>query len=269
MEEPRRSGYGRAVPILLALALAGCGPGPEAPANVANVPPPVAGDPQGSGTEERPYVEEPVAGGGTIAGRVILSGEPPPRRRQRVDRDAGACGTHEIESEELVVGSDRGLRWAVVRLEQIARGKPLASLGRARIDNRGCVFVPHVALTAVNAEVELRNSDPVAHTMDAYPRRNTLGLQLAGGGSATTRFEYPEVIHVECQIHKWMSCFLWVCEHPYYAVTGADGRFELADVPPGRYIVRAWAERFDDELAREVTVEPGRRAEVEFEFAIR
>ncbi len=204
--------------------------------------------------------------GGRIVGRVSVSGAVPARRKLRVDRDVEACGAHEIDSEELVVSPEGGLRWAVVYLEKIERGKPLDSLGPAVLDNQACVFTPHVLLAAVNAEVEFKNSDSVAHTADAYPRRNTLGVQLVAGTSARKRFEYAEPMRVECQIHKWMSAFLWVCDHPYHAVTREDGTYDLADVPPGKYTVRAWGEFFDAEPTREVTVEPGQDVTADFVF---
>jgi hypothetical protein len=211
-----------------------------------------------------------VENGGRIVGRVGVQGSVPARRRLRVDRDVEPCGgARELESEELVVSADGGLRWAVVRLERIARGKPLDALGPAVLDNRGCVFVPHVLLAPVRAEVEFKNSDPVAHTVDAYPRFNTLGVQLIGGSSAKRAFEYAETFRVECQIHKWMSAFLWVCDHPYHAVTREDGTYELTDVPPGTWVVRAWAEFFEEEVAATVTVEGGKEARADFLFPLK
>lgn len=198
----------------------------------------------------------------------VLGAIPPPRKL-RVTQDAQACGRTEIDSEELTTDAGGGLRWAVVYLDQIARGKPLARLGTAAIENRGCRFVPHVALAAVNAPVAFLNGDAVGHTMDAYPRKNTLGVLLGAGKSDARSFEFAERMRIECQIHKWMSCFLWVCEHPYYTVTGADGSFSLTDVPAGTYTLCAWAEHFEDEWTRAVTVPAGGKTSVEVTFEIR
>ncbi|MBI3267996.1 MAG: hypothetical protein HYZ53_03165 [Planctomycetes bacterium] len=219
--------------------------------------------------EASAYEGGPVANGGTIRGRVTVSGKVPPPKQLPLNKDIVECKKKFVESEELVVSAGGGLRYAVVRLLEIKKGKPLDSLGAGLVDNLECVYVPHLVLAPVNTDVVFKNSDTVVHTVDSFPMKNTLSVPLVAGKSATRKFPFPELMHLECQIHKWMSGFLWVCEHPYFAVTDADGNYELKDVPPGAYKLAAWGEFFMDEPTQEVQVGAGAVARADFTFAIK
>jgi Carboxypeptidase regulatory-like domain len=67
-------------------------------------------------------------------------------------------------------------------------------------------------------------------------------------------------------IHPWMKAYLGVFEHPYFALSGADGRFTLKDLPPGEYTIKAWHERFGTQ-SQKVMIGPKETKEVEFTFA--
>lgn len=252
----------------LVLALAGCGPDPN-PSRPAPALPSQTGGPTASAPGPTPagYLAIAVQGGGTITGRVRARVPTEPPRPLRVTRDVGPCGAREIAPEDRVVNAQGGLRWAVVRIEGIRTGKPLTSLPPARLDNRGCTFVPHVVLVAAGAPVAFSNQDATLHTVDAFPRRNTLSVSLAQGTREQRTLAEPEgPIHLECQLHSWMSGWLWVCEHPYFAVTDADGAFVLTDVPVGEHELRIWAEHAESERSLRATVPAGGTVAVEVVF---
>ncbi len=127
------------------------------------------------------------------------------------------------------------------------------------IDQRGCLFVPRVAAGQVGQPVRFLNSDPLAHNVHASPQESrgwNFILGLKGTSRETTVSKAEPVIEIKCDIHPWMKAYLGVFDHPYFAVTGADGRFMLPNVPPGRYVVQAWHERFG---TREVEVAVGEK----------
>lgn len=114
-------------------------------------------------------------------------------------------------------------------------------------DQKGCTFIPRVFAVQVDQPVRFLNSDPIAHNVHGLPEHSSpwnfsLGVK---GASRTIRIEAPEVmIAIKCDIHPWMRAYVGVFDHPYFALSGADGTFTLKEVPPGQYTVAAWHERF-------------------------
>jgi hypothetical protein len=67
----------------------------------------------------------------------------------------------------------------------------------------------------------------------------------------TTRtFSGSEVmVPLECNVHGWMNAWVGVLPHPYYAVTGTEGRFSIKGLPAGTYTIEAWHEKFGTQTA--------------------
>ncbi len=113
-------------------------------------------------------------------------------------------------------------------------------------DQRGCMFVPRILTVRAGQPLRFVNSDPIAHNVHGSPQRArvwnfSLGVK---GASRTIRIHTPESrIPVSCDIHGWMRAYVAVIDHPYFALSDAEGRFALADVPPGSYVIEAWHER--------------------------
>lgn len=114
------------------------------------------------------------------------------------------------------------------------------------IDQRGCLYEPRVVGAQVGQAIEYRNSDRVLHNVHGKPEASS-GWNFAlsrQGSQRTLRIDHPEVaVSVRCDLHPWMQGWIGVFDHPYFAVTGADGAFALENVPPGTYVVAAWHER--------------------------
>jgi hypothetical protein len=137
------------------------------------------------------------------------------------------------------------------------------------IDQAGCIYKPHVAGAQVCQPIEFLNSDAMLHNVHGTPTQSppwNFGMSRQGGRQ-TIRIEKPEVmVPVRCDVHPWMQAFIGVVAHPYFQVTGADGRFRLADLPPGDYVVAAWHERFGTREAR-VSVGARETKDVELGYA--
>jgi plastocyanin len=120
------------------------------------------------------------------------------------------------------------------------------------LDQRGCRFVPRVLGVRVGQPLEVLNSDPTEHNVHAMPLRNAEfnRAQPVQGMRETRMFTTPEVmVRIKCDTHGWMTAYAGVLAHPFFAVTGADGGFELSEVPPGHYTVEAWHERLGTRTA--------------------
>ncbi|MFQ5956277.1 MAG: hypothetical protein ACE5KK_00705 [Candidatus Brocadiales bacterium] len=160
---------------------------------------------------------------------------------------------------------------AVVYIKGIQRGKAFArSLEAHPIDQKDYVFVPHVTVVPVGSMVELRNSDQEMHNLHSYSVKNASfneGMPSAGE-PVQKRFDFVEVVRIGCNIHKEMAAWIVVRDNPYYCLTGEDGDFKIADIPPGIYKLAVWHEDFDREelaaLYTDVKVEWGKEFEVDF-----
>ncbi len=139
---------------------------------------------------------------------------------------------------------------------------------RATMDQRNETFVPHVLAITVGTTVDFPNSDNTYHNVFSLrgPRPFDLG-RYAAGRSKSVRFDRPGIVRVFCEIHSHMSAFILVFNHRYFAVTSADGRYQIGRVPPGRYTLVAWNEGAIRESRAVVIPEDG--GPVEADFALR
>ena len=116
--------------------------------------------------------------------------------------------------------------------------------------------------------LRVTNSDPVTHNIHpmAQVNREWNQSQAPQDTPISRRFAKPELmIPVKCNVHKWMRAWVGVVDHPYFAVTGRDGNFELKNVPPGTYTIAAWHEKLG--LKQEtVTIAAGGKQSLNFSF---
>lgn len=195
------------------------------------------------------YVATTVSNGGTVRGTVQFRGSAA-RKRLKVTKDHGTCGRTKL-SQQLVVSGGR-LANAVVYLKGITRGKP-GKKGLAVLDQRKCVYVPHVQAALKRSKLELRSSDGVLHNVNGSQNGRVLfNVAMPMKGQRIRRkLRKAGLIRVKCDAgHTWMRAYIWVFAHPYFAVTGRDGRFELADVPAGSYTLVVWHEKLGTRSAR-------------------
>jgi plastocyanin len=158
-------------------------------------------------------------------------------------------------------------RQSVVYLESAPRGAFERDDRRARMDQRDEAFVPRVLAIPVGTTVDFPNSDPIYHNVFSLSRTKSFDLgRYASGRSKAVRFDRPGIVRVFCDIHSHMSAFILVFAHRYFAVTDAEGRYRIEDVPPGTYAVSVWNEVLPRET-RSVTV-PATSEPVELNFVL-
>ncbi|MCA1559695.1 MAG: hypothetical protein LC753_14115 [Acidobacteria bacterium] len=116
----------------------------------------------------------------------------------------------------------------------------------AKLDQKGCRYMPHVFGLRVGQPLEIINSDPTLHNVHALPDVNqefNFGQAIQGMKNTKTFTAREVMVPFKCDVHGWMSAYAGVLDHPYFAVTANAGTFEIKDVPPGTYVVEAWHEK--------------------------
>ena len=122
----------------------------------------------------------------------------------------------------------------------------------ATIDQKECRYHPHVFGMRVGQPLEIVNSDPTLHNIHAMPKANQEfnNGQPIQGMKMTHTFTAQEVmVPFKCDVHGWMNAYVGVVNHPYFAVTDKDGKFDLKDLPPGTYTIEAWHEKLGAQTA--------------------
>jgi plastocyanin len=189
-----------------------------------------------------------------------------------MDSDAGceqANRGRPVYDASTIVGQAGGLANAFVYIKSGLEGKAFEPVKEpVLIDQRGCMFLPRTIGLLAGQTLEVKNSDPVSHNIHPMPANNREWSQQQSPESPDLehRFPRPEVmIPVKCNVHSWMHAYIGVVEHPYFAVTGPEGAFELRNVPPGDYTIAVWHEKLGDQ-AKPVHVAPSSSATVDFSF---
>jgi plastocyanin len=185
----------------------------------------------------------------TITGTVTFDGKPPALKPIAMDADPACAKKHTapVQNEALELGSGNTMANIMV---YVTKGLPAGKTYPAPttpvvIDQNGCQYKPHVMGIMVGQPYRILNSDGILHnihtTSTANPPSNQ--AQPKFKPKIQIKVEKPETIGVKCDVHGWMSGY-WISEeHPYYAVTDANGAFKIADIPPGDYDVDIWQEK--------------------------
>src|SRR3989339_624106 len=210
------------------------------------------------------YKEIEVKDGGNIVGTVKFDGDLPAAKILKVDKDEQTCGHENKASEELVInGESKGVKNVVVSLVDIAAGKKIEAV-TAVLDQKECLFTPHVIAIPVGSSVDLLNSDNVMHNLHSWSIKNpAFNEGVSGGGKMTKKFDLAEIAKITCDVHKWMSSFIVIKANPYFAVTNENGQFKIENVPAGTYKIEAWQEKLGKK-AGDVTVKSKEEVVVDF-----
>jgi len=183
---------------------------------------------------------------GDLTGTITFKGTPPPERELAPIRDNPDCSAMYPgalpKTKFYVVGSGGELADVVVYLKGVPSASTGASAPPAVLDQKGCLYMPQLLAVQTGQKVVVKNSDPCVHNVHTRPAANPEAnqVQMPGGADLTFTFDKPEpFLKFQCDVHPWMFAWISVFDHPYFAVSGADGKFTIKNVPPGKYTVEA------------------------------
>jgi len=168
-------------------------------------------------------------------------------------------------------GPARGLVTdAVVYLARIPAAAETALVrsprARAQLAQQHEAFVPRVVVVTRGDAVDFPNRDPIYHNVFSLSptKRFDLG-KYRQGRSKTVQFDRAGLVKVFCDIHAEMEAFVLVVPNHAFAQPGSDGSFELPDLPPGGYQLRAWHPDLS-EIVRTIQIPARGDARVELSF---
>jgi hypothetical protein len=135
------------------------------------------------------------------------------------------------------------------------------------INQKGCMYEPHVLAMRANQRLQVVNGDPTSHNIHPTPANNREWNKAEPPGSRVEdSFSREEIaIPVKCNVHPWMKSYVAVFKHPYFTVTGKDGSFDLSNLPPGTYTIKAWHEKFGTSV-QTVTISANETKQISFVF---
>jgi len=195
----------------------------------------------------RPAGKPGRTGSARISGVVRLSGAPPPPPRVTRGSTPECQKNAQPPRESSVLTGPAGeIAEAFVWIrEGLPEGDYPVPAEPVVIDQRGCEYIPHVVGVRAGQPVAFRNDDDALHNVHALGRGSNqfnFGMPLAGMETKRT-FPLPQVmVAIGCDVHPWMRAYAGVVQHPFFAVTGPDGRYALQGLPAGSYTVEAWQE---------------------------
>ncbi|MFZ0772409.1 MAG: carboxypeptidase regulatory-like domain-containing protein [Candidatus Sulfotelmatobacter sp.] len=205
-----------------------------------------------------------------VKGGVKLEGAIPTPTRINMSSDVACARQHNTPalSEEIVADKNGDLQNVVVYVADGLGDRTFdVPAEPVVIQQHGCVYQPHVLALRVNQKVEVINNDPCMHNIHPTPANNRESNKAQATGSTTEEtFTREEVgIPLKCNVHPWMRSYLAVFKHPYFAVTGKDGSFDLSNLPPGTYTISAWQEKLGT-VSQKITVGSNETKTLQFVF---
>jgi len=193
-------------------------------------------------------VAAPPVARGSVHGHVHLNGPAPANEPLRMGADPmckKANADAQVLDQAVVVAADGALANVFIELVGDFPATPVPA-EPVSIDQRRCIYQPRVVGMRAGQALQISNSDDGLHNVHGIStERDSFNVgQPTSHLVNTFHPRDPGILRLKCDVHTWMVAFVGVVNHPYFAVTGADGAFSIRDVPAGTYTLRAWHERF-------------------------
>ena len=212
----------------------------------------------------------PTVTGASVRGAVRYEGKAPAAKAISMAADPSCAQQHRtpVTAQELMVDGKGDLQNVIVFVSEGLGERTFEAPNEpAVIDQKGCMYQPHVLAVRANQKLELVNDDPTSHNIHPQPANNREWNKAEPPGAKLEEaFAREEIaIPVKCNVHPWMRGYIAVFKHPYFAVTGKDGSFDLSNLPPGTYTIKAWHEKLGTST-QTVTIGTNETKEISFVF---
>lgn len=213
---------------------------------------------------------------GEITGKITLKGTPaanPAVREFASDPTCGKLVKEDVFLPYCVVGPGGELTDVFITIKGMSGKSKGASSPPAVLDQKHCAYSPFVSAIQTKQTLLVRNSDPLLHDVTVWPQAGSGNkpvsmAQNQGAPDLKLTFDSPEkFLRFKCDVHPWMFAYVCVVDHPYFAVSGKDGTYKIADLPPGKYTVEATHLKVGT-LTKEIEVKSG-ATNLDFTFELK
>jgi|SRR5579863_1373846 len=211
-----------------------------------------------------------TTGGATVRGVVKFEGTVPKPKLISMAADPSCAQQHSVAvfSQDVMTDAKGDLQNVIVFVSEGLGDRTFDPPSQpVVIEQKGCLYQPHVLAVRANQTLQVVNDDPTSHNIHPTPANNREWNKAEPPGtSLQDSFAREEIaIPVKCNVHPWMRGYIAVFKHPYFAVTGQDGSFDLSSLPPGTYTIKAWHEKFGTST-QTVTIGANETKEISFVF---
>ena len=185
--------------------------------------------------------------GGTLSGRVNFNGKPPKKKTLRMQADPVCGSSHKepIYNQSFIINEKGYLKNVMVYLRDVNYEGTVPE-NQAVIDQKGCMYSPHVQGIIKGQELLIKNSDATLHNIHAIPIINpefNFAMPKVVKEKVIKIDKTEHAIYIKCDVHPWMKAYVSIFDHPYFAVTDDSGHYKIENIPPGTYEIIAWQEK--------------------------
>jgi plastocyanin len=169
-------------------------------------------------------------------------------------------------NEIYLVGDNNALGNVFVKVEGAFPGTPVPSQP-VEIDQSACIYRPRVVGARVGQLLRVRNSDNLLHNVHSdSSKRNSFNQSTPKAGmNVEFTLKDEEMLRLGCDVHRWMTAWVGIVAHPYFAVSSGTGTFTIANVPAGKRTITAWHESLGT-LTKAVDLKDGETVTVDFVY---
>lgn len=208
----------------------------------------------------------------SITGQVIYDGKKPKLRPIKMDADP-ICLTHhsgEVVGQSITLGENNEMANVFIHIAEGVPNKDYPTPTEPVVlDQKGCMYDPPIFGIQVGQPLKILNPDGTLHNVHCLSKKNPeFNLAMPKFRKETTKtFKEEEfMFQIKCDVHPWMVTYGNVLKHPFYNVTGDDGKFTIDNLPAGTYVIEAVQQRLDPKRVS-VTLAEGETKEVNFSFS--
>jgi hypothetical protein len=211
-----------------------------------------------------------AVGGGDLKGTVRFEGALPKPKLISMSADPSCAKQHSspVFAQEVMTDAKGDLQNVIVFVSEGLGDRTFDPPTQpVVVEQKGCMYMPHVLAVRANQPLHVVNDDPTSHNIHPTPANNREWNKAEPPGSSVDEsFAREEIaIPVKCNLHPWMHGYIAVFKHPYFAVTGKDGSFDLSSLPPGTYTIKAWHEKLGTST-QTITIGANQTKEISFVF---